>query len=77
MVYKAAGKINDVWSQSSPYGIARTFIIALNLKEFEILKQTYKETTQEELQYYLKDSRQLRLTLIMSTIRRTNEIAFL
>jgi hypothetical protein len=55
MVYKAAGKINDVWSQSSPYGIARTFIIALNLKEFEILKQTYTDTTHEELQYYLKE----------------------
>ena len=55
MVYKAAGKINDIWAQSSPYGIARTFIIALNLKEFEILKQTYTDTSHEELQYYLKE----------------------
>ena len=55
MVYKAAGKINDVWAQSSPYGVARTFIIALNLREFEILKQTYTDATQEELQSYLNE----------------------
>ncbi|MFC5650198.1 hypothetical protein ACFPYJ_13890 [Paenibacillus solisilvae] len=69
MVLKAAGKLNAIWTQPSPYPIVRTFIIALNLKEFEILKQTYMDSAHEELQYYMKEQ-----PLIAVNHRKTEDL---
>ncbi len=60
MVYKAAGKLVDYFNEASPYQIADAFLIALNLKEPQILKMSFADAKDPQLDYFLKEKDRLK-----------------
>ncbi|TVY06878.1 hypothetical protein [Paenibacillus cremeus] len=60
MIHKAAGRLDEVYAKASPYEVIDSFFIALNQQDPELLRRTFSDLTNPQLQFYLSGLNRLK-----------------
>ncbi|TBL75701.1 hypothetical protein [Paenibacillus thalictri] len=55
MLRKAAGKAGEFLNQASPNEVADTFLIALKMREQQLMRMSFSQANETQLEYFLKE----------------------